>query len=189
METFSFGANNPWKFAEVVEEDGQLAYTAGFGNNLDAKNAAQVADHYDHIILSHRVVESFLTLSPKLGLRAEELIMFSQKTDFHKQPLDVVTAKQKADVDARLRKKVSHDKQLFDIAMRRLDSELSKIPAVIKEILRDLPEMKEEVKKECGKIDVEDNSCLDKGDMVWDGNGVCLARCISKWAEINIRCQ
>lgn len=168
--------------------DGQVSYAAGYNNGLNVSIPMGVLAHYDHVVVAERVQESMVTLSRKLGLIADDLIFLSQKKSGNR-PLDVVTQEQKARIDGEIRSKNKNDLEFHRGAVERLDRELASLPKPVREILDDLPKMKAEVMKECGHIEGYDNSCLPPGFPVWDGNNVCVAMCISRWADKNIRCR
>lgn len=189
LSEFTRGGNTPMQFARNVKHDSQFNYVTGYGENgLDDPKTA--ADHFDHFVLSHRVVESLAALAPKIGLTASDLLFFNQKTEMStKKASDFVTPAEKKLVDAELRLKTKKDREIFDIATGRLDRELAGLTPQVAAILRDVPQMKRELAKECGHIDLEDNSCVGKGEIVWDGGAMCSTRCIQRWADANIRCM
>lgn len=191
LAEFSLNAKDPWTFAKKLEADGQMAYITGWKLGIDSSDPEEVSKHFDHFVMSHRVVESIVALAPKLGLKASDLLFFSQKTNYHKKPSDVVNDAQKKEVDSLMEAKTRKDRKLFEIGNRRLDRELAALPTKVKGILGDVKQMKEEVKRKCAHIDPEDNSCVQRNPTitVWDGNQVCLARCIEQWARKHIHCQ
>lgn len=189
---FKMGANNPMDFARNLDLDGQLNYAAGFKYAVNPPTPDNVARHYDHIVVSERVLESFLTLAPKLGLHASDLLYFSQKRLGYAKKIarhSNITAREKSDMDVIIREKTRFDAQLHRLANERLDVEFRALPGKVRRILGDIPTMMKEVQQVCGKIDPEDNSCLTRDDIMWDGNQMCLARCIQRWADRNIRCS
>lgn len=187
MTAFTFGARDPWTFARRMHINPQSAYISGFGISFPIADARAAAAHFDHMIVSGRVVESIVTLAPKLGLRASDLLFFSQKASGIHGPA-TISKQQKASVDALLRSRTRVDARLFKDAGRRLDTELAQLPPKIRRILQDIPAMRREVTAVCGAINAEDNSCLSEGEIVWDGNAVCVARCIARWADKHINC-
>ncbi len=185
---FTFGATNAWDFAQLLELNSQSSYMSGFGSGIDMNNATQVTGHYDHIVPSNRVLESMITLAPKLGLHASDLLYFSQKTSFHKTPLDVVTPEEKVEIEKIMEGKTRVDSEILKIAQERLEEELDKLPEKITSISTDIPIMLKEIKQVCGHIHPEDESCLDDKQVRWDGNAMCLYECIEKWSRRNIYC-
>ncbi len=191
LSEFSLDAKDPWDFAKKLERNGQIAYITGWRGGLDSNNVEEISKHFDHFVMSHRVIESIVTLAPKLGLRASDLLFFSQKTNYHKKYSDVVTDAQKKELDKLMEAKTSKDRELFNLGNQRLDQELLALPSKVRNILHDVKQMTKEAKKLCHNIDPEDNSCVqrNRGITVWDGNSVCLARCIEQWARTHIQCQ
>lgn len=186
---FTFGATNAWEFARLLEMNSQASYMSGFGSGIDMNNATQVTQHYDHIIPSNKVLESMITLAPKLGLHASDLLYLSQKTSFHKTPLDVVTEEEKVEIERIMAGKTSVDAEVLKIAQINLQRAMNELPEKIREILNDVPIMLEEVKKECEHIHPEDESCLNDDQIRWDGNAMCLYECIKQWSVRNIQCE
>ena len=162
---------------------------AGVGNGIKANETEKIFEHYDEIIISSRVLESFVTIAPKLEMRASDILFFSQKTSSHKDPDSILKEEDKRKVDERIKAKTGRDKLLFDMAEERLNTHLRLLPDKIKRILNDIPEMIIEVKKECGHIDPFFNSCIDKQYIPRGSVAICLSRCIEKWADNNIYCK
>jgi len=185
---FTLGARNPMEYARIIASNDQLKYAAGYKEGVKSLTPENVSRHYDHIIVSERILESFVSLGPKLGLRPSDLIFFSQKRYGFAQK---ITRNNTADDIVRSKTKL--DARLHRLANTRLNKELRTLPTKITRILNDVPQMKKEVSKVCGMIDGEDNSCLTKVEKqkltVWDGNQMCIARCIERWAKQNIRCK
>ena len=88
-----------------------------------------------------------------------------------------------------MEEKTRLDIDIFDMAHDNMDEEMKRLPDKIKEILEDVPAMVEELKSICGDIHPEDESCLSPDEVRWDGNAMCLFRCIQKWAKENIYCN
>jgi len=195
---FAMGADNPMDFARKLDFDGQLNYAAGYRYAIENPTVENVASHYDHIVVSERVLESFVTLAPKLGLRASDLLYLSQKRNGYAKKIiarysnrtghNKMSAEEKDAIDAIIREKTQLDKRLHELANARLDAELKSIPHKVRRILNDIPGMMKAVRSVCGMIGPEDNSCLAENEIVWDGNQMCFARCVQRWANRNIRC-
>lgn len=198
LTDFSFGAKSPREFAYKMDLNGQSKYISGWNEGIveyttETKPVGDPADvfkHFDHVVLSGRVLESIVTLAPKLGLKVSDLLFFSQKAGgMHKKALDIVSREEKRKVDALLRERTQGDRQVYNMAAQRLNEELKMLPDKIKAVIADVKYMKKDVAKICGRIDAEDNSCTKKGDIIWDGNQVCQARCIEEWARKHVFCQ
>jgi len=185
---FAMGARNPLEFAYRLEFDGQLHYAAGYKYGVKPETPKNVDNHYDHIVVSERIEESFLTLAPKLGLRVSDLLFISQKMHGFAEKMT-----RNDTIDDIVRRKNVLDYQLYDLASTRLNNELRLLPGKITQILRDIPEMMKGVTKVCGMIKPEDNSCFTNDEAynltVWEGNQMCVARCIERWAQENIICK
>lgn len=181
---FALGASTPLEFAHRLDKDGQLNYAAGYRYGVEPPTVENVDAHYDHVVVSERVPESFVTLAPKLGLRASDLLFFSQKRHGFAKKFA-----RNGTLDDIVRHKTVKDHAWHALANRRLDAELHALPDKIRGILTDLPKMMLEVAQQCRAIHPEDNSCLTKNEQRWDGNQMCLARCIERWAQSNIMCK
>lgn len=188
MAAFTLGATTPLEFAKRIRHDFQHTYiTGGPLNGIDS--IAMVSAHFDHFVLSHRVVESIVTLAVKIGLRADDLLFFSEKTNIStKTWADFVTPAEKKVVDEELVRKTRKDKGLVAMAEKRLNHELAGLDPRVSAIAKDVPLMMKDVKKVCGSILKSGDSCA-KFKSIPNGMYLCSAMCIQNWADKHIRCM
>jgi len=186
---FALGAKNPLEYAHKLKYDEQLNYAAGYEYGVEPSTPESVNKHYDHVVVSERVLESFVSLGPKLGLRASDLLFFSQNSKGFAKKIT-----RNNTIDEIIRKKTVLDTRWHRLANERLDNELRFLPAKITAILKDVPQMKKEVLQVCGMIAPDETYCLTKKEALvalaeWDRNKMCLARCIERWVQQNIMCK
>lgn len=190
LSEFSFNATDPWMFAQRLPPNLQTKYARGWGHGFKSENIEQLTNFYDSVVVSDLVLESMVVLAPKLGLKASDLLFMSQKTEIHvKKPGDLVTRDQKRSIDSAIASKSNLDQEFYYSAVRKLNRELALLPWKIKDILHDIGRMTEEVIEACSHILPWDKSCLNRGVVIWDGDQMCVARCIEQWSRTHIECN
>jgi len=187
---FLMGTNTPMEFARKLGKDSQLEYASGYRHTITDVTPENISGHYDHIVVSERVLDSLLTLAPKLGLKASDLLYISQKAyGYGKKIPETISKQEKKLIDEILRSKSGGDHALHKLANERIDAELRRMPKKISSILNDIPQMLREVKDMCDWINPVARRCLPKKFVLWDGDQMCISKCIEAWAKRNIMCS